>query len=419
MGVMRLLLIVHLLVTGCSAAEGPDPLMGGEIAVESCGYTVRTPDGASRPKLAGELAGANPAPFAVHLAVGRNPSSEVTVVWRTRDDQTEATTVQLGDQSIEGFTFYYPDQATDKTIRIHEAHLCGLQPDTEYRYQVGGAGVFSAEYKFRTAPDRAKSPDAEIYVLTIGDTRGGYGTFKDTLSQALKGGLPDLVLFNGDAIVLGLAQDEWDQWFAAAEALLPNVPMAFAHGNHEVNALNWFAQFANPGDEQNFGFDFGPAHVTVLNDTTASAGDVTGKVAAFFDDDMGKNAGAPWKVTLHHKTLWSATTVHPPDPVQRASWGAIMDKHHVDVDLAGHDHDYERSKPLKNLMPAASAKDGTIYVTVGSAGAPLYDAKVDFFTQISETTYSYMLLRVRTGRLQADAFRGDGTPLDSFAIMKP
>jgi acid phosphatase type 7 len=400
---------------GCTTPEEPDNLVGGEIEIDACGYSVKTVDGASRPRAPREMVGPDPTPFAVHLGVAKDPSTQMTIVWRTRDELTEATTVQLGDQSVEGFTFFY-ETPQHAVVRIHEAHLCGLQPDTEYRYRVGGAGVFSEERRFRTAPVAA---DAEVLVLVIGDTREGYGTFRDTLSKAIQGGKPDLMLFNGDAILFGLDQADWDKWFAAADQVLPEVPIAFAHGNHEINAVNYYSQFALPGDEQNYGFDFGPAHITVLNDTPRSYGPILTEVPAFLDKDMTKAAAAPWKLAMHHKTLWSATTVHPPDMMQRAAWSPIIDKHHVDLVLAGHDHDYERSKPLKAGAAVASPAEGTVYVTVGSAGAPLYEAKKDFFTEISETTHSYVMMRARRGRLQLDAFRGDGSQLDSLTFTKP
>ena len=32
--------------------------------------------------------------------------------------------------------------------------------------------------------------------------------------------------------------------------------MVSAHGNHEINAVNYYAQFAMPGNEQDYGLDY-------------------------------------------------------------------------------------------------------------------------------------------------------------------
>ena len=57
----------------------------------------------------------------------------------------------------------------------------------------------------------------------------------------------------------------------------------------------------------------------------------------------------------------------------------------MDLVLSGHDHDYERSKPMRGATPGA----GTVYVVVGSSGAPLYDNGSDVWTQLSEKTFSF------------------------------
>src|SRR5262245_54686997 len=184
---MRSTLVLAVLLAGCFFKKEiperqPDLLQGGTLMLEQCGYEVKTVDGASRPELGEAMLGADPTPRFVHLHVGPDPKSNIAILWRTKDEDTLATTVQYGkngmtDKSQRGVTYYY-DSAMSGRIRMHETHLCGLEPDTEYSYRVGGAAngteSWSPVYKFRTAPDRSKSPDAEVEVLVIGDTRDGY-----------------------------------------------------------------------------------------------------------------------------------------------------------------------------------------------------------------------------------------------------
>ena len=87
--------------------------------------------------------------------------------------------------------------------------------------------------------------------------------------------------------------------------------------------------------------------------------------------------------------------------------------------LNGHDHTYERTKPLRNGAEQATPADGTIYVIAGSSGAPLYDSGSDFWTAKSESTYSFVLMKIREKQLNATAYRPDGSTLDTFAITKP
>jgi hypothetical protein len=418
-------IFVLVLSAACGESTQPPPPdlhQGGQIVLPApCGYTVKTHDGASRPERSTPTLGSDGTPKFLHLNVASDPSSTMAVLWRTNDNTTLATQVQFGtggktDQTASGFTFVY-DTANRDPVRMHETHLCGLAPDTEYSYRAGGvdsAGKesWSPTYTFRTAPT---DPTAEVTYLLIGDTRDGYDTWGASLKAATTGTLPDYILFSGDSVSLGPIQDDWDDWFAAADPVLASVPMILAHGNHESNSTNYFSQFALPGDEQNFSLEIGALHLTVANDSPADPADLTGILAQTLDTNL--TSTAPWSVLLSHKALFSASKgPHPQDVVTiRNAWQSIIDQHRVDLVLNGHDHDYERSKPMRGTT---AGPDGTVYLVVGSAGAPLYDNGSDFWTAFSEKTNSYAAMRARVGMLSIVAFRGDGSSLDQVVLAK-
>jgi hypothetical protein len=361
----------------------------------------------------------------VHLTVPKDPRTTVAILWRTKDETTLATTVQFGegsalDRTQQGITFDYATPGVPN-VRIHETHLCGLEPDTEYSYRAGGVGADGAEswsptYTFRTAPDRAQAPDAEVEVLLIGDTRDSYGTWGDALRGALGRSAPDFIFFSGDAVNFGTIQEQWDMWFGAAgEGPLARAPMVFAHGNHEINSPNFFAQFALPGDEQNYQVDLGAIHLTVANDSPTASAHLTGRNAMLLGEGVQAGMSAPWNLLMHHKPQWNAGNHRSDAMLIRSAWGAIVDGAKVDLVVNGHDHDYQRTKRLRGGVETA---DGTVHVVVGSAGAPLYNVSPEPFTEVVEKTNSYAILRVRRGMLKLDAFRLDGSALDSFTLTK-
>ncbi len=406
-----------------------DPHEGGTIKLAQCGYSVSTVTSATVPILAPSTLGPDPTPKLVHVNVANDPRTSMAILWRTNDETTLATTVQYGingktDQTQQGLTFSYdlatPTAAGLGAIQMHETHLCGLMPNTTYSYRVGGSdgtkSAWSPAYTFHTLPD---SPDASVTMLLIGDTRGGYSTWGQTLKTAVEKGAPDLILFSGDETTLGLEQDEWDSWFTAVDPLLASTPMIVAHGNHEVNAVNFFSQFAMPGDEQNFTVAFASLHLTVANDTPSDPSQLTGPIATTLGQNLAAGAGATWNLLLHHKGLFSSSPAHTADAMtMRAAWQGIIDANHVDVDFNGHDHDYERSFPMRGTTVGTVPSDGTIYVVVGSAGAELYPAGKGASTAFSESTYSFAVVNVGKHMLQHNAFRGDGSALDSFMITK-
>ena len=108
--------------------------------------------------------------------------------------------------------------------------------------------------------------------------------------------------------------------------------------------------------------------------------------------------------------------------VKRFPWSGRtrpMVDEQVDVVLNGHDHDYERTKPMRANQVAASPAEGTIYVVSGGAGAELYENGSDFWTQTSASLHSATVLRMRANQLVFEAFDQTGAAVDAFMISRP
>jgi 3',5'-cyclic AMP phosphodiesterase CpdA len=427
-----------LVLTACGGSSPSAPLPdgpaevdnGGTLLLPACGYSVTTPMGAEAPVVvpsASAPLGADPTPRQIHLGLAGDPVHTMAVLWRTADETTTATTVRYGTQSVtensvDGLSFRYVTGfgSDGPRVRMHETHLCGLAPDTTYRYQVGGKGSdgresWSVEHSFRTAPDVAADPSAQVTALVIGDTRGIYLNWGPLLAAADQAASPDLVLFTGDLVFLSNVQSEWDGFFDAAEPVLARVPFLTAKGNHEFDSTAYACMNALPGDEHDFGLDYGPFHLTVLDDTPDDDSTIAGAKRAFLAADVAAHAAAPWRLLLHHQPMFSSAQNHGSNLELRAAWEPVVDAQGIDLVLSGHDHDYERSKPLRAGQVTSG---GAIYVVSGGAGNDLYTNGSSDFTQASEKTQNYVVLTVRKGQLDARAFRDNGTLLDSFTLIK-
>jgi predicted phosphodiesterase len=413
---------------------GPDEPVyeGGSFTLAQCGYPVISHFGASAPVLGTPFLGDDAAPYHIHLGLAGPPTTSMVVQWATHDQTTLATVVQYGKKSGAGTTeasqvgvtyaFGTGFSGSGAPVRVHETHLCGLEPNTIYKYRVGGVGAdgaekWSTEHEFRTAPD-ITTDDPAIKVLVLGDTRDGYDIWRRLLKEGFMKYSPDLVLFTGDAVTFGALEEEWDAFFDATEGVLESVPMIAAHGNHDTNSVNFFSLFAMPGNEQVFSLDYGAFHLTMLNDTPENEADIAGKERDFLEADLTAHDDAAWKIVMHHKPLWSAAGNHGSDPVLQAQWGPIYDSHHVDLVINGHDHNYERSFPMFGNQVKATPAEGTVYLVAGSAGAELYDNGTGFWTAYSEKTQNMAVLTVRKKTLTLDAYRADGTPMETFPIVK-
>jgi len=416
-----------LLLIAAACGSDPDPGddeftdIGGTLAIDGCGYSITTRRGAEPPTYATATVGTDPTPRLVHLGFVGDPKTSIVAQWRTVDETTRVTTIRYGvgadltaDQLTEqasGIEFGY--KATGTIIyRMHQAHLCGLTAGTTYSYQVGSDGHFSPVYSFRTAPDVVANPDAEVVFGVVGDSRDGYDIWSQLITQ-LEQRSPDLILFTGDAVTVGITQFEWEEFFARAESLFARVPMVFAHGNHEVNAVAYYSQIAMPGDQETFGFDYGHAHITVANDTPDDLGAITGAYRDAIAADFEASKTARWRMLMHHQSMWSAAESHGSSLFLQENWQPIVDQYALDLVLAGHDHDFEISKPMIGQIPQASNANATVYVVVGGAGAELYGNNTLFHTAYSESTHSASTLRVRRDSLELEGFRPDGSVISA------
>lgn len=428
-GAMRRVLALVVLVA-CGGSEKPEypvELKGGSLELAECGYTITTREGAEPPQRAGTEVGPDPTPRLVHLGIVGDPRTSIVAQWRTVDETTRATTLRLAKgadlpasaltETVTGIEFAYESLDAGKH-RVHQVHLCGLEPGTAYSYQVGSEGHFSPVYTFHTAPDVTARPDAEVVFAFVGDSRDGYDVWGQLVDLYLER-LPDLVLYSGDAVSIGLLQEEWEHFLGRAEPLFAQVPVVISHGNHETNAVNFYSQFAMPGDQENFGFDYGFARITIANDTPSEPSDLTEKIPAFLRADFAASTTARWKLLMHHQPQWSASN-HGSNRTLQQTWGPIVDEYGVDLVLNGHEHEIEITKPLRGGEVQASNDDGTVYVVAGGAGAPLYSSGTEYWTEYSEKTYGGALIRVRRDQLVLEAFRADGTPIPAgFSKTKP
>lgn len=413
-----------LIAAACGGDDAPDDDVftdtGGTLAIDGCGYSVTTRMGAEPPRKARDTIGEDPTPRHVHLGFIGDPKTSMVVQWRTKDETTRATVIRYAPgaelsaaqltETATGVEFGY--RATGAEIyRVHQAHLCGLQPGTAYSYQVGAEGAFSPIYTFRTAPDVAASPDAEVVLGFVGDSRDGYDVWSQLVGQ-FQQRAPDLILFSGDAVTIGITQFEWEEFLDRAEPLFARVPVVLAHGNHEVNAVNYYAQFAMPGDQENFSFDFGHAHVTVANDTPDDIGAILGSTRELIATDFEANKDARWKLLMNHRAFWSSAQ-HGSSAALQEAWMPLVDQYGIDLVLNGHDHVYEISKPLVDGLVQPTNENATVYVVGGGAGAELYETGLEFHTAYTEKTHSAAVIRVTRDLLELDAFRQDGSEISA------
>ncbi len=462
--------------SGSSGATTTDagPTPSATFQPQGCGYTVGAVE--NFPALEAHAAAGSGAPKKVRLGLGGNvvagqaayadPSKTFAVVWQS-DEATTATQLQWGDSAtalsntangvsyVVAAEFGSPSADGD---RYHEAHVCGLQAGRTYYYRVGGGAAGSEQWSpvFAVTTAPASGAADPVLIGVAGDTRDAAGTSKLPVWQAITGRLKNagahVALFSGDFVFAGADQQLWDVWTSAAESAASTVFLAMAPGNHDNETLSYFAHALMPGAvgknyERYSSFDYGPVHVVSYDDQIGiidPSSDDSGyraEVLAWLDGDLAKadanRANVPWVVTFHHHPLFSSTTQTdraPERALVRAAVQATYDAHHVDVDFAGHDHFFERSKPMVGDNPVATGvKGGTTYVISAGGGAPGYSttpgqpqsAKIQQYTETSEGLYGVVSatkasFELKTYKLVLGTGTGpaDDTVVDTYTLAK-
>jgi hypothetical protein len=412
-------MLISLLV-GCHTIEkiGLDTGASNQGACDTPIYVAKAGYDTEDPVLADPHAdtfGPSPTPFHVHLSWSDDPSTTMSFVWRT-DADTLASRVEYGTDTsygsvADGASFFVGPDTT--AGRVHEAHVCGLTPGTTYHYRVGGEGNWSEDRTFTTAPTPGEA--APFRFAVTGDSRDNQATFGLLLDEIDKRGV-DFYLFSGDAVDLGVNMEEWDAWFDAGEGHMDARPLVFAHGNHEFQVQNYYALFAQPGNEQWFSLDYADAHFVVLNDTVATAGDRELQ-ASWMEQDLAATT-AKWRFAMHHMPAYSSCTTHGSNLDLQALWSPIEEAGGVVLDFAGHNHNYERSVPLRNGAET-TPELGTTYVVAAGAGATLYGNDLSNpFTAVAEITEHYVIVDVADGVLTLTAYDLAGNVLDTFTTTR-
>src|SRR5262245_14769691 len=148
----------------------------------------------------------------------------------------------------------------------------------------------------------------------------------------------------------------------------------------------------------------GPVEFFFLDSSTPGLyGPGSSEQLEWLDDALASSANQ-WKVVaLHHPPYSSGQ--HGSTPGAQERLVPLLTRHHVDLALSGHDHDYERTEPQR----------GVTYVVSGG-GCKTTPVGRSAFTAVAERTLQFLHVQVVDDRLTATCVRSDGSVADQFVL---
>ena len=360
-------------------------------------------------------------PEQIHLTWGDDPARSVVVSWAS-PGQAVQPRVRIGQRVIKAEERVYTDGLNGQVTWTYHARVLGLRPGATYGYAItadndgNAADPFSAtfttapegraEFRFTSFGDLA-TPNTD-WVLSYGQAAYAVG--------AVESFQPLFHLLNGDLCYAGLnpaAQPEvWRDFGNNNQASAAYRPWMPVPGNHEIefgNGPQGFTSYLTrytlpyngiPGfegrwysfrvgsvlfvslsaddvvDQDAGAFVAGPAALTPAASTGSPPvpagtslyvrGYSGGAQTRWLEATLAagrRDASIDWIIAQMHQCACSSSRDgNGSDLGIREEWLPLFDRYEVDLVLCGHDHDYERSFPVRGFDTGA----GTEAVT----GAP-------------------------------------------------
>jgi Calcineurin-like phosphoesterase len=254
-------------------------------------------------------------------------------------------------------------------------------------------------------------------------TAGDWGTNSDTTATAsnMASHRIQIVIGLGDFCYCGSP----DSWWNGPLAPINHLMFRGAQGNHDADnsgSLEYLRLFG----QNNWTSSFNYKNVHFVPIDTESNPD-----AAALDKDLATAKQDPnikWIVAFYHKPIYTSPTNHEPDEAGiKNTVIPLFDKYHVDLVLQAHNHNYQRSYPLKADMVTETRPDsiyqnpkGSIYMVVGTGGQDFYplDGQAPYIQNQFTGIPGFLKVDVSDTSLKGTFFANDGTIKDTFAINK-
>jgi hypothetical protein len=354
------------------------------------------------------------------IRIARGPLAQSTtgnssrVVWWT--DLPSQSVVSFGEGSL-------TTQLVEPVPTLRHVMLIGpLSPGTTYEYQVGDGVVASSLARLTTAALSGTT----FSFAAIGDF-GGNSTGELQNAQRINADATQFIQTVGDNIYpdgrdpdfVNFYSDYDNRLFKQFQPAFMHETFMTANGEKEYFGDGTFwRDFSLPNNEDWFSYDWGNAHILVLD--TERAYTPGSPQYNFAQSDLAAHQTSKWRIVAFQNPPYSSTTTNSSSVPVQQNIVPLLQQQHVQLVLSGNSHNYERTFPLINGLPAAG---GITYIVTGGGGngfnkfaiaAPSWSA----FRE--DTSYEYLRVTVTTTSLQLQAVKAsDGTVLDAASISAP
>ncbi len=283
------------------------------------------------------------------------------------------------------------------------AMLSDLPRGPELSYQIQSTLGTTPVYDFRIGVP----PKQPFRFAAFGDTRTGHEVHRSVVEAVARERVA-FVVHTGDMVERGGKREQWRRFFQIERPLLVDTPIVPAVGNHDIGSRHYFRHyFLHRLWAQNrryFARDWGNVRVVIMDGGIECRDGCQQYAVVRRLLAEGSKQGKFLVMMLHYPPYSSGT--HGSHLGVQKPIRQLSRRYGVELVIAGHDHHYERSKPV----------DGTTYIVSGSAGAPIRPVDPEPFSAVVRTEPHYVLVDVETDRLILRAVNLRGDTFDTTVI---
>lgn len=342
-------------------------------------------------------------PFRISAVVNGDSCTEKGLAWYTKVKTDSVVEIyKENEQEIDNTVkIEYDDVFEFEGNYVHKAKVSNLERGKTYNYRVGSSNTLSDLCSFET-----DDGDSSFNFIAISDVQAktieNFMKGADTLKTALKM-MPEaeFIIDCGD-FTDDSDNEQWDLFYEAFGEIYRNNTLVPVAGNHDGSGVwHWFNNMFNLDNREsvqnlsgvNYSFDYGNAHFAVVNTNDLMA--VSYSQLIWLKNDLN-STDKDWKIVLMHKSPYSfgKDAKWPDVNYLQKVLPLVLDSCNVDLVMSGHDHQYLRTKPLKNNKVS---DDGTTYALIGTAGAKRYEIRPFIANHYMKTDYIAALTVQKNG----------------------
>jgi hypothetical protein len=393
----------------------------------------RAPALVSRPDVAGA-----PPPQQIHVQFGADAATQIAVSWAAPAPAARPR-LRVGPagggygREVLAEERAYTDALTGEVVHTYHASLAGLPPGTAFGYQVIHDGAEPVAGTFRTGPRgrgggfRFTSFGDHSVPAPVGHGLGPHTPNAGYIVDAVDALDPLFHLMNGDLCYANMSDAPvatWACYFTNIMRSARHRPWMPAAGNHENEVGNgpqghlaYLTRFELPGNGSAefkgnwYAFTVGAIRVLSINNDDVCLQDggfstyrcdhvpgyrahgddpyihgySRGRQRAWLEAELAaaqRSEEIDWIVVCMHQVAMSSARLNGADLGIRQELLPLFDTYGVDLVVAGHEHHYERTFPVRGVLPGGlltpaphgsdpaemDTRNGTVHMIIGGGG---------------------------------------------------